>query len=786
MKLVDDILNVKNAVVSNWDDILDTSQQINKFISDGLEWLENPNNQKKIENSLKNLSIPVVDPAALKNAFDELKNGAAKTVDPVLSEVDTILKEDFGTEILVNFIIKKLSDVPNLPKISGISAESIRNIISTLFSGGISFSLKDFSNAPSVNDLSQTTEGTGENDDSNNASSTSHGNNDVPKSLLDGLQQTFETFIQNNESDIENILTGIEALVSQEVRTKLEASITRSLNELQSETLTTENILHTLETLVNNEISDSKTVFSSFLNYLGGAFQNTAKLMNDLLTSPIEDNSDLTELYKTITRSQTAPTSLEIMSLVVAIPLTLINNAIGKGKMVFPNSIFQSDNKNSNEDFSGIELGSVIITIMRAGCAFQNKGVTDRSSKIKLLTWANTFEAIDLIFEVAANSVSDPQNPNFTVISMNVDLWRCKFAARVALPGLAFFAKLRYYNKLQKYNTDLTGLTLSKNNASDAAGCLNDFYKALSNNGNLKPEITNYQNYCKIVDTAWDFINGNWISDTNVSRGDFPLNSPVKENVEKLRNVSKVNFRILLTQVNGKKSVNLRNPYKYSYFKSLIEEIEGFGNENEILTNTQLEQCIVKLSECVQTLSKPTRIGTYWLTALKTTFLEACNSFDEGDLAVPGLDAVVGLFNPLLGKVNTLTKSLGKEASTISERYETIENNLNKWQALFAVLGLITEMVIGSFYYYLYAKGNKQDKKTAACNFFDATPGIFANLCNMRVYALPLTGKVKKLSDDGEFKAELYPLTYAAISKIIVVGIGFSMDTEAPNSSKQN
>ena len=134
---LNDVMSLKNLVVENWDDILETAAQIDKLLREGLIWLEDESNIKKAMGALKT-DLPEID---FENPIPEgLLEDALKPIQEQLGKLD--FSKDFNPVDLIDMVKDQFKDF-DVPGIPGFDLDILKRIIELLKDGGLELSLRD-------------------------------------------------------------------------------------------------------------------------------------------------------------------------------------------------------------------------------------------------------------------------------------------------------------------------------------------------------------------------------------------------------------------------------------------------------------------------------------------------------------------------------------------------------------------------------------------------------------------------------------------------------------------
>ncbi len=441
-----DLLSVKNAVVENWDDILQTSQQIDKLITDGLDWLENDTNLKQVEDiltqSISSITSELddLDPASLTKAFSDAESTIASYLDPILKNIESIA-EDAVPESLVKPIIDNLKSIPGLDDIPDLDLSTLESKIENLSSIlDLDVAVKDTTGATSVKKPS------GSVPTSSSGSST----NDLAGALLTGLDNHFQSFIDQNESRIESLFTPIKSLFTQTLIDSLDTDLESVIKNFTSgqKAITTANILQSIQSVVLTQASTAKLVISTFLTQNKGSFSGLKDILSDLLTGNIDEGSELAELYQELTGTQQTPDVSSVLALSITVPNILLNGKDWKDDVSSFQGVSDAVNSTLAENLLGLihTISSSLVTL-KGTVPFALSGM------IKLLELGLLANEVSSLYYMSEDEIEELGNAGKDFAT---EVYGCKVLFNGVLPFLkvTLDAYCYFKNRLFTFSED--------------------------------------------------------------------------------------------------------------------------------------------------------------------------------------------------------------------------------------------------------------------------------------------------------------------------------------------
>jgi hypothetical protein len=340
--LINDVLSVKNAVVENWDDIQTNANQIENLIKDGLSWLDD-----NLEKEAKNLITDLKNVEGYLKELEKsssLKNELGNAVSKLGSDLDPVIEKLEGLDDLdsvINTILDDIYAIDNIPPDIKNAIAPIKSILNAILGGGFSIAVKDLpANASGSTDGSEGANGgPGEASPGQTA--------DFLSTLLGGLGTNFDNFIDNNETEIKTMIANMETVITDNDVTAMEGPINKMIENLPANGLTVKIILQKLETLATKEEVNIEPILTSLFKTMTGDLVSMETMLQSLLTGTVEEGHELCELYQEITGTKDVPSLLKIISIIIAIPVTLVSN-IAECKFSIPASVFPPAKKSGN------------------------------------------------------------------------------------------------------------------------------------------------------------------------------------------------------------------------------------------------------------------------------------------------------------------------------------------------------------------------------------------------------------------------------------------------------
>jgi hypothetical protein len=351
MSLVNDITSVKKAVADNWDDILTTADQLEKLISDGLLWLEDEGNIQKINSTLINIQIPTFSASnpIPTGIFDSTLSVLQQKIDPLLSDLQTLEQEITPSSIL-DSIESHLPDMPDLPGIPGLDIATVKRVLNAILDDGFSISLNElpYNSNNSITNSNIATSPIG----SNVLPSTNPNlkTDTVNEIFSNGITGVIQNYYNKNKANIDTLFEGFESLLTDNDLSDFEQilSSTTSSYLTSDQPITSSILIDLMGQVLQNTSDKAKTISQLLTNQFSSDLVTLKTILTDLLNTQIDTESELYALYTEIKPSQTTPTLLQIISLSLSIPVTLISKAVSGENLTFNKSLFQENEAENN------------------------------------------------------------------------------------------------------------------------------------------------------------------------------------------------------------------------------------------------------------------------------------------------------------------------------------------------------------------------------------------------------------------------------------------------------
>jgi hypothetical protein len=352
MTVINDIVDLKNAIINNWVDIIETSDQIETMLSNGLEWLENEKNTPTITDITSNFEIPDIDftDPLNKSALNDAVSYIKPQILPFINDLENLTDVPSPSELIsiIEKNIPKTNDFSGLPE---ISMTSIINIVNKIAEGGISVSLNDLQKTKIYSNTSYTSNFPNQNivDPSN----------DLLASLTYELVLYIEGYYNKNKESIDNITNTFNDLLSDDQIKSLKSVIEPFTTEQSngSQQITSDFLFDLLNTQVINWNKDSASICNSIVSKIGTETNTIANLLSGLLNVTVDETSNLCSIYRTLTNSTKQPTIVQVISLIAAIPSTMIYKCIDGTNLKIDNSIFSAV---SDEELKKMKIEGIL------------------------------------------------------------------------------------------------------------------------------------------------------------------------------------------------------------------------------------------------------------------------------------------------------------------------------------------------------------------------------------------------------------------------------------------
>ncbi len=355
MSVVGDIMSVKDALETEKENILSTSTQINSVIKSGLAWLKTNEDTfgSDLTSALSTLSSEFSAPSLsdFETAIEGISSDLDSELDSILSSLYTI-KDDLDPAQTIDSLLGEIPEIPALPGLPGLNASVFQSILSTLLGDHFSLSLKDLPSSP----------GQAPSD----GGATSGNATDITGLLFSTFESQLESFFSTYSSELDSMKASLETYAEKNIASSLDTNVAAAVENLlaSKSAITTDLIKTQFQTLVSSELTSAFNVGQSLFTSLQSDLSTVRKMFDDILTNPLDSTEPLSELYMDLTGLSSPPTLLEVVSYVLAIPLTLSAQAATGSNLTFPNTPFQTfDQTTKTEMLASLQLLDIVISI---------------------------------------------------------------------------------------------------------------------------------------------------------------------------------------------------------------------------------------------------------------------------------------------------------------------------------------------------------------------------------------------------------------------------------------
>ncbi|MBO6566255.1 MAG: hypothetical protein JJ956_15990, partial [Pseudomonadales bacterium] len=245
MHPIEDVIDVKNVLVESWDDVLNTADEIEKLINDGLLWLEDETNLAKAKAALQT-DIPDF---SFEDPFPQYL--VEQVLDLVKTKLEADIPETESAEAIFKLLIKKIPILPNVD-LPGLSLSTLKSVLDRVVEEGFSISLEDLParNEESTVRLSNRSRSKDEQDSLQILQS---GNTGLFYDLLNELTTQFEAVWSAHGKDLESIMKDLDGFISQNDMNSLENSLKPIINQLKSGAISPEQLIEQLPIVLKQE-----------------------------------------------------------------------------------------------------------------------------------------------------------------------------------------------------------------------------------------------------------------------------------------------------------------------------------------------------------------------------------------------------------------------------------------------------------------------------------------------------------------------------------------------------
>lgn len=333
--VVNDVVDVKQAISDNWEDILATADSIEKLITDGLEWVQNPANQKTITDAFENVKNTIendLDLSTIEQDFDQAVGSVeaelSQYLDPMLAQLKNI-EADMNLEELFELIKNSMPNIPGLSEVTDELEDVLsptKKILQELLKEGFSIKLKDLPLPAGAT-----------------PSNAANGESSLFDVLTSGLDTHLDSVFTTHGDTIQGLLSNFFDLIDQDMITSLETNTKDLVSKFENGTIDTKVLMNSLKTLISKEGEIAKNIGQDFIGKTSNEIERAGTLLSDLLTEELDN-----EIFHLIRPNHTC-TLISTVSLIIGIPLSLLDTSIdGKNRpilSVLKKSISQQKNE---------------------------------------------------------------------------------------------------------------------------------------------------------------------------------------------------------------------------------------------------------------------------------------------------------------------------------------------------------------------------------------------------------------------------------------------------------
>ncbi|MEP0008704.1 MAG: hypothetical protein ABJF72_05890, partial [Balneola sp.] len=424
--IVNDVVDVKNIISDNWGDIITTADSIEKLITDGLEWVlakdakGNYIHLDQIKKSFEDVANTIendLDLSTIEQDFDKtigsVEGELNQYLKPMLSQIKNI-KAEMTTEELFELIENSMPDIPGLSEVTeGLEdvLSPTKKILQELLKEGFSIKLKDLPLPAGAT-----------------PSNTANGDNSLFEIFTSGLEAHMGSLVKKNEHTIEKLLTSLFEVIDKNLVDNFVEAINPLINKLEQGDLSSNTLINYLKTFISKEGNIAKNIAHSLITKTSNEIESLCTLISELLNEEIDN-----KIFQLIYPNHTC-TLISITSLIIAIPLTLLDTSIDENEKTILTEIDANILQVNNEKdiaYGAMQLMdgfTMVVEIFPDLIPSVDSFMSDNNHRAYL--WFNLFLTLFSIgFNIPAQvvskpaSLSDNEKKNISLVSQNHWQW---------------------------------------------------------------------------------------------------------------------------------------------------------------------------------------------------------------------------------------------------------------------------------------------------------------------------------------------------------------------------
>jgi hypothetical protein len=501
MSFEDDIADVMNFP-EHWEDILDTAEELEKVLGEGLAYLSDTDRMKEMEKSITTMLVGLnVSAENLTKLFDPL----AEQFDSMTETIKNAVGIDLSASInlpdtpdmswIIDEIKKNLPSLPDLPD---------PDIMSKLTGILDLFAMPDVDVSVKLKNLQNIASG---------GTTGAFGGTarPAPDAVMDwnkSIEDIFSTFLDDHKATIEAIFNKLEAVVKDtfisdisDIQTEFQSVIDLIVADTETKPSIKE-IMSEILVVVKRIAGIAKSKVEKLIAIIFNSLSGLISIATDAMGKSIAD-SEISEFYKAMIPDDRELKLTTLLCLPLAVPLTLMHKAVTGGE----NISFPSFPQNFYESKIGYGICQILSgSAMCAGICI--KGY-NRSHVSQVLDkgffekegWLVKYDILGLVGIVLnvflqLMSMPDPDNPGDNAAQgvrkgdLKAAIWDYQWFMCVVWPVLMWGSALLKLNKIRPF--------------ADESSPLYKKFDRINPVGNMIFEIIHFGLFCKLFSDEED------------------------------------------------------------------------------------------------------------------------------------------------------------------------------------------------------------------------------------------------------------------------------------------
>lgn len=352
MGVVEDIIGLKSALDTEWDDIVATQGQVEKLMKDGLTWWKT--NEAAMWTDFETAKddfmadLQALHVGDFEASIDKVADAIKSEIEPILKQIEG-LGDDADFSKIIDSILTKFPAFPGLSnppadmiKLPELNAAAFQSVFDEVLNLEKDFKVAIKPLNPPANEGSGA--GTAE-------------SKEIATTLFSAFESSLESYLKppitGLSGELETMKSALEQRVEDDVFSSLQTNVENAINNLKGKTLTADLILEQLKGLMVNELDSMVGVAGEVVNNMKTDLANVRSLLHGLANVKADAESDFAQFFNEVF-DKPQPTLLEAVSFVIAIPLTLTSQVTTGQNFYIPQKAFLTFDATTQTWMTGI------------------------------------------------------------------------------------------------------------------------------------------------------------------------------------------------------------------------------------------------------------------------------------------------------------------------------------------------------------------------------------------------------------------------------------------------